>query len=217
MPARAAYAPPPIAGYVTDEASKLTPAQISALDTKLAAYRQCSANHVAVFFPKSLDGNPIADVAYTTFNTWHIGDKQKDNGVLLVLAPNERQIRIEVGKGAEGDLTDIESSHILRETVGPNMKENRFFEAADQATTRIGKEPGGCAIADIGTQPGLATTAAPTTTTTPATIEPAKPLFRTSSGRVILLAPINCFPRVPRRRRTSEPIGAVVFRAFHVR
>lgn len=171
------YVPPPIAGHVTDAAGKLTPGEIAALNDKLATYRKCSSNHIAVFFPRSLEGYSVEDVAYDTFNTWHIGESKKDSGVLLVLAPNERKIRIETGKGVGGDLTDVESSHILRDVVGPNMKAGRFFQAADQATTRIGAALGRCPIADIGSVAGaVTTTTVPTSPpSSPASPPPARP------------------------------------------
>src|SRR5690348_491883 len=81
------YTPPPIEGYVTDTAGVLSLEEVAALDKKLAAYRQCSTNHVVVFVPATLGQSSIEDVAYGAFNTWKIGDAQKDNGVLLVLAP----------------------------------------------------------------------------------------------------------------------------------
>ena len=146
--AEAKYAPPPIAGHVTDAAGRLTPAEIASLDEKLANYRRCSSNHIAVFFPRSLEGNSIEDVAFITFNTWKIGEGKEDNGVLLVLATNERKVRIETGKGVGGELTDVASSHILRDDVNPNLKADRFFAAADRATTSIAKALGVCAIAD---------------------------------------------------------------------
>lgn len=105
--AEAKYVPPPIAGYVTDAAGRLSPGEIAVLNQKLATYRACSSNHVAVFLPKSLDGSSIEDVAYATFETWKLGEAQRDNGVLLVLATNERRVRIETGKGAGGQLTDV--------------------------------------------------------------------------------------------------------------
>jgi uncharacterized protein len=170
------YVPPPIAGHVTDAAGKLTSSEIAALDDKLAGYRKCSGNHIAVFFARSLEGNSVEDVAYITFNTWKIGEAKKDNGVLLVLAPNERKIRIETGKGVGGQLTDLESAHILRDVVGPNMKAERFFAAADQATTRIGSALGGCAIADVG---DVASTNAPPAPYVPPPPPPAPDLHMT--------------------------------------
>lgn len=142
----APYRPPPIAGHVTDAAQKLTPAQVKALDQKLADYRKCSGNHVAVFLAASLEGKTIEDVAYETFNTWKIGESKKDNGALLVLAPNERKVRIETGKGVGGNLTDIQSKDILREKVSPRLKKDDFFGAVDEGTTAIGAALGGCAM-----------------------------------------------------------------------
>lgn len=144
--ARAAYVPPPIAGHVTDAAGKLSASEIATLNQKLADYRTCSSNHIAVFLPASLEGAPVEDVAYVAFNTWKIGEAKKDNGVLLVIATAERKIRIETGKGVGGQLTDLESAEILREVVGPNLKAGRVFAAIDLATTRIGKALGGCAM-----------------------------------------------------------------------
>jgi uncharacterized protein len=149
----APYRPPPIAGHVTDAAQKLTPAQVASLDEKLADYRKCSGNHVAVFLAASLEGNTIEDVAYETFNTWKIGEAKKDSGVLLVLAPNERKVRIETGKGVGGSLTDIQSKDILREKVSPRMKADDFFGAADQGTTAIGAALGGCTMHAVVTPP----------------------------------------------------------------
>jgi uncharacterized membrane protein YgcG len=131
-----AYTPPPIVGYVTDTAHKLTPGEIQAFDEKLAVYRKCSTNHVVVFVTDSLGGNTVEDVGYATFNAWKVGSKE-DNGVLLLIAPNERKVRIETGKGAGGALTDVESNRILREHVSANLKKEHFFEAIDEGTTEI--------------------------------------------------------------------------------
>ncbi len=142
----APYRPPPIAGHVTDAAQKLTPAQVTSLDQKLADYRKCSGNHVAVFVAASLEGKTIEDVAYGAFNTWKIGEAKKDSGVLLVIAPNERKVRIETGKGVGGALTDIQSKDILREKVSPRLKQDDFFGAIEEGTSAIGAALGGCTM-----------------------------------------------------------------------
>ena len=145
--ARAAiYVPPPIQGYVTDAAGVLSLEEVAALDRKLAAYRACSAYHVVVFVPRTLGGFSVEDVSYGAANTWKIGDAQKDNGVLLVLAPNERKLRIETGKGVGGSFTDLQSSYILREVVTPRMRESHLFAAADEGTNAIAHALGGCAM-----------------------------------------------------------------------
>ncbi len=142
----ASYVPPPIQGHVTDEAGKLSASQRAALEKKLEDYRLCSTNEIAVLVAASLRDENIEDVAYTTFNTWKIGRAGHDNGVLLVIAPRERRIRIETGKGVGGSLTDIESSNIIETQIGPRLKVDAFFSAIDAGTTAIGMALGGCTI-----------------------------------------------------------------------
>ena len=72
-------------------------------------FRQRTGVPIVVFIPASLAGNNIEDVAYQTFNTWKLGDKDKDNGVLIVIAVDERRARIEVGDGLGGVLTDLQA------------------------------------------------------------------------------------------------------------
>lgn len=119
-----------------------------AIAAKLGRYQACSTNEIAVFLPTLLDGNPIEDVAYTTFNRWRLGLAAKDNGVLLVIAEAERKAFIATGKGVGGDLPDIEAFQILRDHVTPNMKGGYVFRAIDEGTTAIGKALGGCAMTE---------------------------------------------------------------------
>lgn len=132
-----AYAPPPIRGAVTDTAGRLSAADDAALEARITQYRTRTGNEIAVFIVGSLAGAPIEDVAYGAFNTWGIGKKGADNGVLLVIAPNERRTRIETGKGIGDKLTDLESSRILRERTGPLLKQERFRDAVDATLEAI--------------------------------------------------------------------------------
>ena len=98
----------------------------------------------------------VADVAYETFNTWHVGSKQGDDGVLLVIAPAEHMTRIETGKGVGGALTDLDSSHINREIINPRLKAGDYYGAIDQGTdailkTLVSGTPGG--VSDPGRGP----------------------------------------------------------------
>ncbi len=136
--ARAELTPPPVQGYVTDTAGKLSPDEVRALDDKLAAYRRCAGDQIAVLVARSLEGSTIEDVGYRTATAWKLGEAGKDNGVLLVLAPSERKVRIEVGKGLEGQLTDLQSNDVLREHVSPNLRKDDFFAAIDEGTSAIG-------------------------------------------------------------------------------
>lgn len=132
-----AWAPPPIKTAVVDSAHKLSDPERQALERDLAAYRKQTTNEVVVFLPASLEGRTIEDVAYDAFNQWGVGKKGKDNGVLLVIAPAEHRMRIETGKGVGDRLTDIESSHILRDRVGPLLKQERYSDAASAGTQAI--------------------------------------------------------------------------------
>lgn len=133
----APYEPPPLQGHVVDGTNTLTATQIEALNTKLTALREQTGFAVVVFIASSLEDRPIEDVAYDTFNKWQIGEAGKDNGVLLLMAPNERRSRIETGKGVGGELTDIESVEILRTYVTPAMKDGDLARAADQGADAI--------------------------------------------------------------------------------
>ncbi len=135
--AASAFVPPPMRDAVTDTAGRLTDADDRALEERITAYRNRTGNEIAVLVIGSLGGASIEDVAYDTFNKWGIGKKGLDNGVLLVIAPAERKTRIETGKGIGDRLTDIDCGIILRERVGPLLKEDRFRDAIDAALDAI--------------------------------------------------------------------------------
>jgi len=181
--ARAEFTPPPVQGYVTDTAGKLSPDELRALDDKLAAYRRCAGDQIAVLVARSLEGATIEDVGYRTATAWKLGEAGKDNGVLLVLAPSERKVRIEVGKGLEGQLTDLQSNDVLREHVSPNLRKGDFFAAIDEGTSAIGAAlwangpHASCAAIPHAVRPAGAATK-PTPSTSPA----RAPVSDTSSG-----------------------------------
>jgi uncharacterized membrane protein YgcG len=127
-PSALAYTPPPLTGAVNDGASLLTPGERSTLESRLKVHRDAHGDEIVVFTVPSLGGESIEDVAYGTFNAWKIGQKGKDNGVLLVIAPKERKTRIETGKGVGDKITDLQSKQILSERVGPRLKEGKNYE-----------------------------------------------------------------------------------------
>lgn len=127
----ASFTPPPFTSSVVDEAGKLGEGERVFLTAKIERERQRTGYPMAVLVARTLDGDNIDDAAYATFKAWGIGEKGKDNGVLLLIAPAERKMRIETGKGVGGALTDLESNVILRERVGPLLKSERFREAID--------------------------------------------------------------------------------------
>lgn len=148
--ARAAtWTPPPLKGHVVDQAGALSDQQARQLDRKLSRARRETGFAIVVYLlPRLPEGMSIEDVGYTAGNAWGVGSKSGDDGVLLIASLGDRKLRIETGKGVGGALTDIQSSHINRDVIGPLMKQGRTYEAMDRGVDAILKElventPGG--------------------------------------------------------------------------
>lgn len=113
---------PPLTGRVVDEAHVLSPQVATSLTEKLAALESTTGRQVVVVTLSSLQGYEIEDYGYKLGRTWGIGEKGKNTGALLIVAPNERKVRIEVGYGLEPILTDALSSAILQRTLLPRFR-----------------------------------------------------------------------------------------------
>jgi uncharacterized protein len=124
---------------VTDVAGVLSPDQKQALEDKLVAIDDSSSNQIAVVIIPSLDGYPKEEYATKLFRDWGIGNKKTNNGVLLLIAINDRQIRIEVGYGLEGAIPDITALNIIDNDIKPAFKAGNYYEGIDQATDNIAK------------------------------------------------------------------------------
>ncbi len=136
---QAAAAPsfPELTGRVVDNAGLLNPASEGMLVHFLAQHEANTTNQVVVVTLGSLQGYDIADYGYQLGRHWKIGQKDKDNGVLLIIAPNERKVRIEVGYGLEGTLTDKLSHDIIQEVILPRFKEGDYTAGILQGTQAI--------------------------------------------------------------------------------
>lgn len=134
---------PTSAGYVTDEAGLLTPDQIASLNGTLAEYEQRTSNQIVVLTIKSLEGQDIASYGIAVAEAWKVGDKQKDNGAILLIAPNERKVRIEVGYGLEGVLTDAKSAQIIRNIVAPRFQSGDYAGGITDAVSAMEAVIGG--------------------------------------------------------------------------
>ena len=117
---------PPLGGRVNDLAGLLSPETRQGLEQKLAAFESETSNQVAVLTVPSLQGDSIEQFAIRVTDAWKLGQKGRDNGVLLVLAQAERKVRIEVGMGLQGVLPDITSAQIIREMMTPYLKTGNF-------------------------------------------------------------------------------------------
>ncbi len=117
---------PPLTGRVVDQANIISADTRQAVEGKLAELEAKSAIQLVVATVKSLEGQEIEPYANQLFRTWGLGQKDKNNGVLLLVAPNERRVRIEVGYGLEGTLTDALSKIIIANAITPRFKEGDF-------------------------------------------------------------------------------------------
>jgi uncharacterized protein len=117
---------PPLTGRVVDAADLLQPAQEAELTQKLAALEAATHRQLVVATVPSLEGHEIEEYGVGLGRAWHIGQQGANNGVILLVAPNEHKVRIEVGYGMEGVLTDALSSQIIRNVILPRFKANDF-------------------------------------------------------------------------------------------
>jgi uncharacterized protein len=113
---------PALTGRVVDEAGILPPPAVERLTAELAAHEQRTGQQVVVAVIKSLGGHPIEDYGYQLGRFWGIGQKDKNTGAILIVAPADHKVRIEVGYGLEGELTDAVSSVIINQTILPSFR-----------------------------------------------------------------------------------------------
>ena len=147
---------PPLTGRVVDDAGVLDTWTQSELTDMLAAHEGATGEQVVVVTLDSLQGYTIEDYGYQLGRHWGIGQKGKNNGVLLIVAPKEHKVRIEVGYGLEGTLTDAASSTIIQNYILPSFKRGDFSAGVLAGATSIlqvlgGNPPG---LGEPATSPG---------------------------------------------------------------
>ncbi|MGO4686336.1 TPM domain-containing protein [Brevundimonas sp. 2YAF1] len=128
---------PALTGRVVDDANLLTPEQEQALTGKLATLEQQTGDQLVVVTLPSLQDQPIEDYGYRLGRAWGIGSKEKDNGALLIVAPVERKVRIEVGYGLEGVLTDALSAQIIQNQILPAFRTGDFAQGIDAGVDAV--------------------------------------------------------------------------------
>ncbi|OFW35937.1 MAG: hypothetical protein A2074_07990 [Candidatus Aquicultor primus] len=135
--AGAALKLPEPGGYVNDFAGMLSSQTVDEFEAKLTQYEKETGNEIAVVTVENLQGTTVEDFAVRLFEKWQIGKKGKDNGVLLVVAEDEREMRIEVGYGLEPDLTDAESHQIITNVITPAFKAGDFDKGVSDGVDAI--------------------------------------------------------------------------------
>ncbi|MEP7208633.1 MAG: TPM domain-containing protein, partial [Casimicrobiaceae bacterium] len=128
---------PPLTGRVVDLTSTLTADEARALETRLADWEARTTNQLAVLMVSTTQPEPIESFSLRVAEAWKIGRRGKDNGALFVVAKNDKKMRIEVGYGLEGSLTDVTSRRIIAETVAPLFSQGRFETGVSAGVDRI--------------------------------------------------------------------------------
>jgi uncharacterized protein len=128
---------PTLSGRLVDEAGILDQATRTALSDKLAALEAKSTDQLVVVTLKSLQGTSIEDFGVQLGRRWRVGQKDKNNGALLIVAPNERKVRIEVGYGLEGTLTDAVTRLIIENAILPRFRAGDFPGGIDRGVDDI--------------------------------------------------------------------------------
>jgi uncharacterized protein len=131
---------PALTGPVVDEAGLLDLADRRRLEALCRAAWEQAAEHRAqlqYLILRSLEGEDIEGFAVRTFEAWKLGEKGKDNGILVVVAREDRKVRIETGYGNEGALTDAQAGRIVRSTIAPAFRQERYGDGLYQAGVQI--------------------------------------------------------------------------------
>jgi uncharacterized protein len=117
---------PPLTGRIVDEAHLLKPEDKAAIESDLKTLEAKSSDQLVIYTTNSLQGYPIEEFGYQLGRAWGIGQKGLNNGVILLVAPKERKVRIEVGRGLEPQLTDLLTSLIIRNRILPAFRRGEF-------------------------------------------------------------------------------------------
>ncbi len=128
---------PMLSGRVVDNAELLSAAARERIGAALKAHEAKTTNQIAVLTIATLGDDTIEQFATRVFETWKLGKKDKDNGLLLVIVPKERKIRFEVGRGLEGTLPDVVASRTIRNVIAPQFKASQFDKGVEDGIAAV--------------------------------------------------------------------------------
>jgi uncharacterized protein len=124
---------------VVDNAQLLSADQRQILEQKLVAFNDTTSNQISIVTINDLNDVPVEEYAVKLFREWGIGGSKHNNGVLILVAKNDKKIRIEVGYGLEGAITDVQSDDIIENDLGPNFKNGDYYRGFDEAVNSLEK------------------------------------------------------------------------------
>lgn len=128
---------PRLAGRVNDYGNMISPQARATLEAELAALERTESTQVVVLTVPSLEGDVIEEFSIRVGDAWKIGQKGKDNGVIFIVSKADRKMRIEVGRGLQGVLTDLLAGRIIDTVIKPRFKQNRFDDGFLEGTRAI--------------------------------------------------------------------------------
>jgi uncharacterized protein len=134
---------------VNDYANVLSASEVAALESKLLAYYDSTSTQIAVVIENSLEGDDLFDYCQRLAEGWGIGEKGKNNGVLLYVAISDRKARIHTGYGMEDTITDAMSTPIRTQEMNPAFKAGNYYQGLDDATTTLMRAAAGEFVNDI--------------------------------------------------------------------
>lgn len=127
--------PPVTKKFVNDYAGVLSAGDAQYLEQKLKGYFDSTSTQVVIVLENSLDNDDVFQYSQRLAQTWGIGEKGKDNGLLIYAAINDRKLQIQVGYGLEGSVTDALTSRVRKKIINPAFKAGNYAQGLDEATT----------------------------------------------------------------------------------
>lgn len=128
---------------VNDFTGTLTPEQVIALERKLVAFDDSTSNQIAIVLITTTEGSSIEDVAIELGRAWGVGNKEKNNGIVLLVAKGDRKTTIQVGYGLEGAIPDVTAKSIIDHEIIPNFKQDNYYRGLDEAADALIKAAAG--------------------------------------------------------------------------
>jgi uncharacterized protein len=128
---------PHYTGYVNDYAGLLDKSDREKLESRLVEYEKLTSNEIAILIVESLDGENLEEFSIRVTDSWKPGKADKDNGLLLLISKSDKKIRLEVGDGLTGRLTDVLSGRVIDGEISPEFKNGDFYEGIDSGVSMI--------------------------------------------------------------------------------
>ena len=128
---------PPLTSLVTDLTGTLNPAQVAQLDAKLKAFEAKKGSQIAVLIVPTTQPEDIAQYSIRVTDAWKLGREKVDDGLLILIATEDRKMRIEVGYGLEGPIPDLTAKRVINEVISPKFKQGDFYGGLDSGVDRL--------------------------------------------------------------------------------